>query len=302
MKLSHTINKFYLMEITKLYEFLTSDEAGSFCDLKSFVYILNEQAGNEKINSLLQFCKSTDETQSSEKLIKEKYLSKRFINKNDLDTSANYLEDLNRNLFNYCVTGPCIPVTIYNLFLGANVNYVHKSQTPLDNALRYNQKHQRVYLRFNNARTFDELDADGATMLREEEFIGEAYQIIDLSNRTLNKSKIILKLTNDDKLLFIYLNKQTQLISLSCLLSIAGIVNDSIIELKWFNRYSSTVVSTYVEFYNGYEKQLWMRKFNAKMTFAHPPVDNNDPLDVCHINSLGYFSQWYYYFPHLSHF
>ena len=133
-----------MIELDQMYQALMDNEF--FCDTQSFIYMIREQAGNEKINSLLEFQLNASSDYSREKFIKEKYLSKAYANQTEFMSNA---EELNRSLMNYCVVGPCLPITIFNIFMGANVNSISKNRrSVLDNACDFNQKHQITYLKY----------------------------------------------------------------------------------------------------------------------------------------------------------
>lgn len=152
-----------MLELSQLYHSsLMNSEF--FCDAESFIYMLTEQAGNEKINSLLEF--RLDQVQrdqddqddggggqdeiSRDKFIREKYLNRKYVNQDDFVDGVGGGEiGARRNLLNYCVVSPCLPITIFNIFMGASVNSVSKSRrSALDNAIDFNQKYQAIYLRY----------------------------------------------------------------------------------------------------------------------------------------------------------
>lgn len=253
-----------------------------FCDVQSFLYMITEQAGNEKINSLLEFkmAQHRNEEFSLEKFIKEKYLNKKYIN----TIGEPNVDELNRNLANYCVAGSCLPITIYNIFLGASFNCTTKNRrSALDKAMDFNQKYQTIYLRFQGALTYSQIH--GKTFIPEE-FVGELYQVIDLKNKSLSRSLIILKLCNDNKLLFVYLNKQTLVINLSSIVHVSTMCNDTMLEIKWINN-NNTSLSTYLEFFNCFEKQMWLKQLYSKMSCHNFDLED----DTLQINSMAYLKE-----------
>lgn len=143
MKLSHSINKFYLIKLDELFDHLTNENF--FVDAETFLDMF-AQAGNENINSLLEFnvqeardARMT--TPSMTQFIRDKYLARSFINRHDIDYSLNYIDELNR-LLCMAASGQCLPMTIYYLFLGANLNARVAGQTPLESSNKY----QSIYL------------------------------------------------------------------------------------------------------------------------------------------------------------
>lgn len=151
-----------MLELSQIYASLMDSEF--FCDAASFVYMITEQAGNEKINSLLEFRldqvqRDQDESpdMSREKFIREKYLNKKYVNQaeggdgGDCGGGNRRVDELSRSLLNYCVVSPCLPITIFNVFMGANVNSTSKSRrrSALDTSIDFNQKFQAIYLRYH---------------------------------------------------------------------------------------------------------------------------------------------------------
>lgn len=149
-----------MLELSQIYASLMDSEF--FCDAASFVYMITEQAGNEKINSLLEFRldqvqRDQDEASPSDmsrdKFIREKYLNKKYVNQSDVGDCGGgnrRVDELSRSLLNYCVVSPCLPITIFNVFMGADVNSTSKSRrrSALDTSIDFNQKFQAIYLRY----------------------------------------------------------------------------------------------------------------------------------------------------------
>lgn len=139
--------------------------------------------------------------------------------------------------------------------------------------------------RFQGALTYDQIVSK---TLKPEEFVGELTQIIDLNNRDLSRSKIMLKLCNDNKMLIVYLNRQTQLIFLNTVIQVNNIAGDNLIEIKWLNMVDiGRSTTTYIEFYNGYEKHQWMRELCAKMSGRMLSPDD----EALRIDSMAYFDE-----------
>ena len=151
MKLSHSINKYYLIEIEDLFNDLYNENF--FVDTETFLAMFS-LAGNENMNSLFEFnVKEAREAVgkwSGEEFIQEKYLKKRFINRDEIDYSANYIDELNRLLFT-SVIGRSLSMTIYYIFLGANINARVSGKCILENSRDF----QTVYL-FFQVRVFKE--------------------------------------------------------------------------------------------------------------------------------------------------
>lgn len=144
MKLSHGINKFYLIRFETLFDDLCDENF--FVDVETFVAMF-AQAGNETINSLIEFRvdeaqrRVKDETTSRDQFIRDKYVNKRFINHDELDLTKNYMDDLNR-LLNTAASGRSLPMTIYYVFLGACLTARVAGRTALENSNMY----QSIYL------------------------------------------------------------------------------------------------------------------------------------------------------------
>lgn len=295
MKLSHTINKFYLIDIDNLYEDLI--EESFFVDVESFLHML-DLAGNEKINSLLEFqvkeAREINLSKSPEVFIKEKYVNKKFINTNEIDLSGNFIDELNRLVFN-SVTGPSLSMTIYYLFLGASLNTHVGEQSLLEQALSF-ERLQALYLLFQKQ--------NFTSQLNEFEFIGEANQIIDFSTKSLKRSQIYLKLTHNNEIFIIYQNNRVESIKLETVIRVFSCdgscntsnLNDRIIEIKWLNKSNRSIISTFFEFFNTSEKQLWMKKIFLKLLDERTVSKLNKSrldlsLECCQINSMGFLNQ-----------
>lgn len=80
---------------------------------------------------------------SLEQFIRDKYVNRQFINQNELDYTGNYVDELNRMLIS-AVAGRSLAMTIYYVFLGANLNARIDGKTPLEHSVDY----QTIYLFF----------------------------------------------------------------------------------------------------------------------------------------------------------
>ncbi len=141
------------------------------------------------MNSLFEFqTGKADMARFMQSFIAKKYLSKAFINPNELRSNENYLENLNKLLG---LEGICIPIVIYNLFLGANLNYAKGQQTIVDLARADPDKLTETFLAFTEARAYQEID----TSLLASVFVGESVQIYDM-NPTIHSLAAISSLPN----------------------------------------------------------------------------------------------------------
>lgn len=143
MKLSHGINKFYLIKLDSLFDDLSNENF--FVDVDTFLAMFG-QVGNETINSLIEF--RVDEAiaarsgqLSRDEFIREKYVKKRFVNPGEIDYTRNYHDELNRLLCT-SASGRSLPMTIYYLFLGASLSARTSGRTPLEASDMY----QSIYL------------------------------------------------------------------------------------------------------------------------------------------------------------
>jgi len=166
------------------------------------------QTGNEKMNSLFEFQTTEADLKRSssdmKSFITEKYLNKSFINPAELWSNENCLEKFNKILSTNRIN---ISIIIYNLFLGANLNYSRRKKTIADRAKGV-QTQTETFLKFNDeSRYYEEIDKS----LLITSFSGECDQI-DVSSRnqtiqsfaisSLPKITVFLKLGILD--LFIY--------------------------------------------------------------------------------------------------
>ena len=274
MKLSHTITKYYLIEITNLHSDLVSG-GNFFADVELFIRMF-EQVGNEKINSLLEFqvnkARETNQTQPADIFIREKYLNRKFINTNELDLTGNFIDELNR-LVDNSVTGLSLSMTVYYNFLGASL--MNNASVLLEKALAHQRRLQAVYLLFQE---------------QTPEFIGEVSQIIDM--KSLKRTQIYLKLTHTNEILLIYPNNRIEVIKCQTVIRIFSLVNNGrIIEIKWLNRSNRSIISTFIEFFNPNEKQIWLKRLFAKLVDRQLDINSRNLIDWCHIDSMGFLNQ-----------
>ena len=307
----HHSTKFYTIEIESLHAELI---ASSVENLTCFLDILN-QTGNDKMNSLFEFqtdaAEAFKQTNSIRSFIRAKYLHKLFFNANEIDYNDNYLERLNKILH---VKGLCIPIIIYNLFLGANINYfqINSNKTVLDVASSASGDElscQVYYLKLNNALRFEEIVSQlGAA----SEFEGEITQIYDM-NPTITSPALISSLPNGP--ISIKIGKQClrliqgdqsnhQLVKFrkkpleiqinhSSIIKILNHVNKSLIEIKWCDMANNSLVSTYLQYSCCFEKQIWMKQFCLKLlkTFNEVAALNlGNLIDYCQIDLFGFLS------------
>lgn len=228
-----------------------------------------DQTGNEKINSLLEYSlKSTSARHVNdceiENFILQKYLDKKFINKNELDLTVNYQNQLDKSLYNV-VSGPCLPMTIYFHFLGANLQFLSsENKSLLANSI---EPYQARYLSIH--RRSDEMYV---------QISGHARLLLPT-----NKLELSLTLTADDQLILAYPNGEQVFVPLSSLIRIFTHLNDEQIEIKWLNTANNSFVAAAIEFYNPCVKQLWLKHIYAKLTRRRESF----PIGDYHLNSLG---------------
>lgn len=279
-----------MKKIDSLFENLQSNEQKfDHMSAEMFVKIL-DQAGNEKINSLLEYniknsINSLNTSAEIECFIKDKYLFKKFINKNEIDLSSNFLEELNKSLYQI-VSGPSIPMTIYYIFLGGNRNYFQNQQTLLDISIKSNQILQYLYLSMNKSLKYNELINQA-----QFEFIGDVLQIFNITSTTdktlIKKVNIYLQL-KDCYLIFTQFNTnglKSQKILLSSIIKIFTLC-DVKVELKWCTS-NHCILSHFLEFSNQNEQQIWLKNIITKLN-PNINIKLGDILQNLQIDSFGY--------------
>ena len=279
-----------MKKIDSLFENLQSnDQKLDHMSAEVFLKIF-DQAGNEKINSLLEYnlknnFNSLNTNSEIECFIKDKYLFKKFINLNEIDLSSNFLEELNKSLYQI-VSGPSIPMTIYYIFLGGNRNYFQNQQTLLDVSINSNQVLQYLYLSMNKSLKYNEL-IDQAKF----EFIGDVLQIFNVTSATdktlIKKVNIYLQL-KDNYLIITQFNTnglKSQKILLSSIIKIFTMCNVKI-ELKWCTS-NHCILSHFLEFSNQNEQQIWLKNIITKLN-PNINIKIGEILQNLQIDSFGY--------------
>ena len=304
----HHSTKFYAIEIESLHAELIGS---SVQNLTCFLEILS-QTGNDKMNSLFEFqteaAEAFKQTNSMHSFIRAKYLHKLFFNANEIDYTDNYLERLNKILH---VKGLCIPIIIYNLFLGANINYFQMNNTVLDVASSASGDElscQVYYLKLNNALRFEDISHLGAA----SEFEGEITQIFDM-NSTITSAALISSLPNgpisikigkqclrliqgdlNNHQLVKFRKKPLELqIKHASIIKILNHVSKSLIEIKWCDVANNSLVSTYLQYSCRFEKQIWMKQMCQKLLsiFNETAILNlSNLIDYCQIDLYGFLS------------
>lgn len=307
----HSCHKFYTIDFQSIYSEL-SKENNNYCDLNTFLSIFNE-AGNDKMNSLFEFDSLKADTirtaHCMSEFIREKYLHKSFINMNEIDYSENYMQILNRTLY---IEGICIPVIIYNLFIGANINYSYQCQTVYDIACQAEyDSSQKAYFKLNNSYAYAQMNR----CILEQEFEGESVQVYDMNPTiqspaaiaSLPKSKLKLNL-NKRCMLLTQTNQRNKLnkteINYRAIIKVEAHVKSSLIEVKWCHKENNSLVSTYLQYSSLSEKNLWMKEIFTKMLTSLDNVDaifkpSNtkqnvlsllDLINGCEVSLIGYLS------------
>ena len=246
------------------------------------------QTGNEKLNSLIEFqiepARECLNNEGIETFIKEKYLNKKFINETDLDMSKNYLDEINKSLFKNVAT-PCLSLTIYYLFLGANLNMIENSKSLTEIANDSNQSYQVRYLELNECveKVADKSQAEILSYLMGSELEGGAIQVFDLSqhksnaSKHLNKDNISIKINaNELSLLQSGSNKansslirkelKTSIDYLS-IIKINYLIKYGIVEIKWLDKSNNSLISTWFQCLNNFEKQNYMFEIFNKILY-----------------------------------
>lgn len=160
------MNKFYIIEIDRLHQELTSTSSSQL-NIHSFLDIL-AKCGNEVVNSLLEY--QIDQSRHSlchmtrESFIRAKYSLLQFINPNEIDKQSNYVAEMTRAFLN---SGSSISMSVYYLLLGASrsnllSSLLAASSTPPD-PLQY------LYLHY-----FQNLSKTASQI----EYAGEAYELV----------------------------------------------------------------------------------------------------------------------------
>ena len=254
-KLPHYVNSLYTIDFKSIYnELIKSNEL----NLQSFLNILHE-AGNEKMNSLFEYDSSANASRTDKDFIKKKYLNKSFINSIELDSSDNYLSSLNRTLY---IEGICIPIMIYNLFIGANINYSMLNKSAYDIACNSEtETTQKNYLKINNSKSFQSINSS----ILDSEFKGEIIQVYDMNStiqslsmiNSLSKYPVQLKLDKNSIQLIQTIKNRTEIPYLS-IIKIEPNLDLSLIELKWCNKENNSLVSSYFQYSSLNEKHIWL--------------------------------------------
>jgi hypothetical protein len=294
LKLPHEFHKFYIIEIEQLYKELSN--ANNYLEIESFLSVFHRAGGNEMINSLLEYENKTNNqenhdksfliTNNSEHFIREKYLNRKFINKNELDMKQNYMNDLNRAL-SMSLNGQCLTTTIYYIFLGASK--FHLSLLNNNN----HDRNQSIYLLY-----FQNLNPK-KNLFFECDFLGETYQLLIQSlNRT--KFKSYLKL-NRNFLSIIHLNDLNKqlILDLGSILSVKITINDqNSIDIRTIENPKLNTFNC--EFFNFDETQIWLKQILYRiLPIKSLPIDLYTFLNELQIKVFGsalYYSNSDHYF------
>ncbi|CAM6000914.1 unnamed protein product [Sphagnum balticum] len=287
----HQSNRnYYIIEINKLYKQLNESSSKrqqqNYCDTRTFLKILrsvgNEKinSGNEKINSLLEFqsqlATNFRVSASKQSYIIEKYLNRRFINLDELDDTINFIEELNRRLV-HNVASTSLIMTIYYLFLGASVNFVHQqNRTVLDYATLANQKEQASYLTLNNAYSYSDMNQN----MLNKEHEGYLVQIYDInqsstciSSKVYIWSKLKVKTAQYIRINSLTDNAETKSSSCRSMLNYTSIIKvnscerENTFEIKWCHQDNNSLISSYYECENASQIQLWLKRVLEKCLY-----------------------------------
>ena len=231
------------------------------------------------MNSLLEYqveqARTVYNTTNIENFIRQKYLNKKFINENELDLSLNFVEDLNKTLLD-CLSGNCISMTAYYLFLGANkCNTELITMSPL----------QYLYMFY-----FQNVSKTGRV-----DFLGELAQQVQLTTNKV-KFKIHLKLSKH-YLTIIHLNDTSKqlninLDSIFMLYNIRSKTGEYLVEVKFHE--NNKCFSTSLQFFNENETQIWLKQLMIKFLYKSVQVYAASIMTLinkiaeCQVTSMGY--------------
>jgi hypothetical protein len=299
MQLPHINYKYYLIKINDLFfDFMCAQSKKSVSNLRTFIEIF-KQTGNEKMNSLFEYqidkARCAFESKPISEFIKDKYMFKSFVNSQELDFKVNFVHQLNAKLFkNVC--GPCISITIYNIFLGANVNFCVHAKSVLDQALESNQSHQAFYLKLNRGVSYALVDFS----LIDYEFQGILKQVNE-SSRSAEKYQIDLKFQRDKvQMRQVSSSSRTEFDYKSIIKIFAE--HERFIHLKWCKKINNSLISTHFECQKGEERNTWMKEFCYKLICSmtsfginaqvNESIDNlkklQNIIEMCQVTSIGF--------------
>ena len=312
-KLFHRINDYYLIEIEKVYlEFQNTQQK-----LKNFLKLFS-LCGNDKMNSLFEFqiesARSFLLNEGIEAYVLEKYVKKSFVDTKELDLTLNYYEELNKNLSKNVCT-PCVSLTIYYMFLGANIYMIDEnSKSLLEIANESNQNLQALYLELNECFSSKNVTSlSGSSLIKQlvnYELEGCVEQIFDIKSKIALKENVYVKLISEEIILHRYFKKELKTrIGYLSIIKVFSYTkkhqNNNIVEIKWCNKANNSLISTHLEYNNNFEKQNWLReifykmfynyntKFSVKDSTDLTGIQNRiislfDLIKTCQIASMGF--------------
>jgi len=234
------------------------------------------------MNSLFEFQIETArdflQNEGIEAYILNKYVKKSFVDTKELDLSLNYYEELNKNLSKNVCT-PCVSLTIYYRFLGANIYMVdEKSKSLLEIANESGQVQQALYLELNECSSSKNLantnDTTSIKQLVNYELEGCVAQIFDLKSKIVLKENVYVKLISDEIIFHRYFKKElkTRIPYLSIIKVFVHAKKhhtNNMIEIKWCNKANNSLISTFLDCENNFEQQEWLREFFYKMFYNY---------------------------------
>lgn len=247
-KLLHPIDVIHLMPLLDVYEQKSNRL------LHIIVLSLLKHTGNEKFNSLLEYERPQFDG-FIEKFIVDKYSQNKFINQYDSQLS---LGEINHNFFNN-IQGNCISYTIYNLILGADLNYSLNDETCLDIAIRYKNELQFLYLNLVGARRYvDMIDAKDNICYQGSLLYQSFNKVVYNYEAYLNKNSITFKSMSNRTLIS---NK----IELNSILRIISNQDECSFEILSVDNFNYSILKQKFDVSYEIERQKWVRVIIKKI-------------------------------------
>ena len=280
-------NKGFIIELDTLYSLLMNPNSRSVLfnyrdfdksfNVDSFLALF-KQVGNDMINSLVEFHED-QATKSRESLTRhafiiEKYLNKKFINQED----GVGQEELSKRLMEN-VSGSSLVMTIYYLFMGANINCVQGQLSVMDMASIGKQASQINFLRLNNGLYYRELNS---SMLNQE-WEGHLVQIYNINQSTVNDSSKmflwcklklrhaqLIQLGDDQSKKDSTSGRQPVVrtsIKYSTIIRLSLLERQNTFEIKWCHQNNNSLISNYFETSGAQQLQMWTKQFLVKFLY-----------------------------------
>jgi hypothetical protein len=216
-------------------------------DLNVILYLL-KKAGNEKLNSLLEYNlanglqpltpSSSSSSVDNMSFIRDKYMDLKYINKCD-----NLNADLNAQLYEI-INDNCLTLTIYNLILGANLNFINfaDNMTVLDNAIHTGQYAQAYYLHMNGAKRLGYLkNYENFLLTNQTELHGSMFEQCSFGAMSSTIPVTVNVDLNKIEL------KTFVRIDFKSIIRVNIVDNgSSLVEIKWCLEENQSIISTYL--------------------------------------------------------